>query len=242
VVIRIGTCGWSYDHWQPELYPAGLPAGNRLARYAVTFPTAELNSSFYRWPRLAAFRGWRHKLPDGFRLSVKAPRGLTHGRRLYAPETWTQRITASWNELGDKRAVLLVQLAPSHLRDDARLAYFLHQVPGWIRLSAEFRHPSWHCEEVFALLEAHGAAYCVMSGAHLPCILRATTDFAYVRMHGPDHHHLYAGAYSDTDLKWWASRIQEWDAAGKDVFVYFNNDANANAVRNARTLRALLGQ
>jgi uncharacterized protein YecE (DUF72 family) len=59
-------------------------------------------------------------------------------------------------------------------------------------------------------------------------------------MHGPDHHHLYVGSYSDTDLMWWASRIREWDAAGKDAFVYFNNDGNANAVRNARTLRTLL--
>ena len=104
----------------------------------------------------------------------------------------------------------------------------------------EFRHPSWHCEEIFALLAAHGAAYCVMSGADLPCVLRATTDFAYVRMHGPDHHHLYAGSYPDADLTWWADRIREWDAAGQDVFVYFNNDGDANAVRNARTLRLLL--
>jgi uncharacterized protein YecE (DUF72 family) len=77
-------------------------------------------------------------------------------------------------------------------------------------------------------------------GADLPCILRATTDFAYVRMHGPDHHHLYAGSYSDADLMWWTDRIHEWNATGKDVFVYFNNDGNANAVRNARTLRTLL--
>jgi len=97
-------------------------------------------------------------LPDSFRLSVKAPRGLTHGRRLYAPEVWIERIGAGWHELGDKRAVLLVQLAPSHARDDARLAYFLRVVPNWIRLTAEFRHPSWHCEEVFALLEAHDVA------------------------------------------------------------------------------------
>jgi uncharacterized protein YecE (DUF72 family) len=90
--------------------------------------------------------------------------------------------------------------APSHTRDDARLAYFLQQVPGWIRVAVEFRHHSWQCEETFALLAAHDAAYCVMSGARLPCLLRATTDFAYVRMHGPDHDHLYAGSYSDADL------------------------------------------
>jgi uncharacterized protein YecE (DUF72 family) len=97
-------------------------------------------------------------------------------------------------------------------------------------------HRSWHCEEIFALLQAHRTAYCVMSGANLPCVLRATTDLIYLRMHGPDHHHLYSGSYPDTDLAWWADRIREWDLAGHDVFAYFNNDGNANAVRNARTL------
>ena len=71
-----------------------------------------------------------------------------------------------------------------------------------------------------------------MSGAGLPCLLRATTDFVFVRMHGPDRQHLYAGSYPDADLRWWAGRIREWDRAGQDVFVYFNNDGEANAVRN----------
>jgi uncharacterized protein YecE (DUF72 family) len=240
VVVRIGTSGWSYDHWEPELYPPGLPARDRLARYAADFGTAELNSSFYRWPRPSAFGSWRRRLPDGFCLSVKAPRGLTHARKLYRPETWVQRIGLGWHELGDKRAVLLVQLAPSQPRDDERLAYFLTLIPPWIRVAVEFRHPSWHGEKVFALLASHGAAYCVMSGANLPCVLRVTTDFAYLRLHGPDQHHLYAGSYSDTDLAWWADRISEWQASGRDVFAYFNNDGGANAVRNARTLQGLL--
>jgi uncharacterized protein YecE (DUF72 family) len=179
-------------------------------------------------------------LPEGFRLSVKAPRGLTHARKLYAPEPWLQRIAAGWHELGGRRAVLLVQLPPAQSRDDARLAYFLQLVPGWMRVAVEFRHRSWHCEPVFALLEEHRAANCVMSGANLPCVLRVTTDFAYARMHGPDHHHLYAGSYPDGDLAWWAERAREWSLAGHDVYLYFNNDGNAHAVRNARTLRALL--
>ena len=241
MVTSIGTSGWSYDHWEPALYPPGLPARDRLARYAGAFSTVELNSSFYRWPRPAAFAAWQHRLPDGFRLSVKAPRGLTHGKRLYAPETWAARIAACWHELGGRRAVLLVQLPPAQPRDDARLAYFLRSLPGWVRTAVEFRHPSWQHEDVFALLERHGAGYCVMSGARLPCILRATADFAYVRLHGPDDNHLYAGSYSDDSLRWWADRIREWEQQGKDVFVYFNNDGDANAVRNARTLRGLLG-
>lgn len=185
MAIRIGTSGWSYPHWEPELYPPGLPAAARLGRYTAAFGTAERSSSFYRWPRPQAFRHWRQKLPGDFCLSVKAPRGLTHGRKLYGPETWLQRIGAGWHELGDKRAVLLAQLGPAQPRDDARLAYFLRLVPEWMRLAVEFRHSSWHCEEVFALLEAHRAAYCVMSGAHLPCVPRATADFPYVQLTAP---------------------------------------------------------
>ena len=107
-------------------------------------------------------------------------------------------------------------------------------------MAVEFRHRSWHCEATFALLAEHRTAYCVMSGANLPCVLRATTDFVYVRMDGPDHNHLYADSYPDADLTWWADRIREWSLAGQDVYVYFNNDGDANAVRNARTLHALL--
>lgn len=76
-----------------------------------------------------------------------------------------------------------------------------------------------------AFWRAHQAAYCVMSGAGLPCILRATATFVYLRRHGPDTGSLYAGSYSDDDLRWWAGRIREWDASGRDVFAYFTTTA-----------------
>lgn len=137
--------------------------------------------------------------------------------------------------------MLLVQLPPDMERDDARLAYFLDLIPEWIEVAVEFRHDSWHDGAVYAMLEHRHMAYCVMSGAQLPCVLRATAPFVYVRMHGPDRHNLYGGSYSEQDLRWWAERIVEWEAAGKDVFVYFNNDGGGNAVRNAQTLCAFLG-
>jgi uncharacterized protein YecE (DUF72 family) len=241
VDVHVGTSGWSYDHWDGVLYPPGTPPRDRLAYYVARFDTVELNASFYRWPRTATFAGWRRRLPPGFRLSVKAPRGLTHGRRLYAPEAWVPRLTAAWHELGDRRAVLLVQLAPGHERDDARLAYFLAQLPPWLQAAVELRHPSWHDEAVFRLLEQHGAAYCVMSGAGLPCVLRATAPVVYVRLHGPDPRHLYAGSYPDEDLRWWADRIREWADQGREVYAYFNNDGHGHAVRDADRLRGFLG-
>ncbi len=239
--VHVGTSGWSYGHWHGELYPHGGPPHERLARYTAEFGTVELNASFYRWPRPEAFASWRRRLPPGFLMSVKAPRGMTHARRLYAPEVWLERVAAGWHELGDRRAVLLVQLPPTLERDDARLDWFLARVPPWIRVAVEMRHPSWHADDVARLLERHGAAYVVMSGAGLPCRLLVTAPFAYVRLHGPDHQHLYGGSYTGDDLRWWADRIGEWTASGTEVFAYFNNDGDANAVRNARTLRGLLG-
>ncbi len=238
--IRIGTSGWSYPHWDGVLYPPGTPPRDRLGIYAREFDTVELNASFYRWPRDSSFRSWRWRLPAGFALSIKASRGLTHARRLYRPESWVERIAAGWHELGDRRGAVLVQLAATQARDDARLGYFLAQLPPWLRTAVELRHPSWSRDGVFELLSRHRAAYCVMSGAGLPCVLRATADFVYVRLHGPDPDHLYAGSYSERDLRWWADRLREWDAAGHDVYAYFNNDGAGHAVRNARRLRELL--
>ena len=132
---------------------------------------------------------------------MKAPRGLTHGRELYGPETWLERMAAGWHELGERRAVLLVQLRPDQERDDARLSYFLDRIPRWMQVAVELRHPSWHVEDVFSML---------------------------------------AGTYSDADLRWWADRVREWIAGGRDVFVYFNNDGFGHAVRNATSLRMLI--
>lgn len=238
--IHIGTSGWSYEHWQGVLYPYGTARWHRLGYYVAQFGTVELNSSFYKWPTVAAFKSWQRRLPPDFLLTVKAPRHLTHTKRLYAPERWLERLKTCWHELGDKRAVLLVQLSPNFSYDYHRLRYFLEQVPEWMQIAVEFRHPSWHHEAVYHLLQQYNAAYCIMSGANLPCVLRATASFVYVRMHGPDQQHLYGGFYSDADLGWWAGHIREWEGQGKEVFVYFNNDGGGNAVYNAKRLKELL--
>jgi uncharacterized protein YecE (DUF72 family) len=236
----VGTSGWSYDHWDGVLYPHGAPAAKRLAHYVAAFDTVELNASFYRWPRPTVFAGWRERLPDGFRMVVKAPRGLTHARRLREPQVWAERMAPGLEALGDRFAVLLAQLPPDLERDDALLDAFLASLPAWVPVAVELRHPSWQVEEVFELLAARGAAYVVMSGANLPCVLRATAPFVYVRLHGPDPQHLYAGSYPDADLDWWAERCQEWAAGGLEVYAFFNNDGGGNAVRDARGLLARL--
>jgi uncharacterized protein YecE (DUF72 family) len=240
LTVRIGTSGWSYNHWVGVLYPPGMPAARRLARYAEVFDTVELNASFYRWPKDSTFTGWRDQLPEGFTMSVKAHRGLTHYRRLGSPQPWIERFERCWQLLGDRRGVLLVQLHPEQHRDDARLDSFLSSVPAFIRVAVELRHPSWNDPAVYAILRSHRAAYVVMSGAGLPCIPQATTDLVYVRMHGPDPDSMYAGSYPAQDLRRWAGLIAEWGNDDRDVWMYFNNDLHGHAVRNALLLRDLL--
>ena len=240
MVVRIGTSGWSYDHWTGVLYPPKLAATRRLAVYVEEFDTVELNASFYRWPTPARFTQWRDQLPDGFTMTVKAPRGLTHARRLGSPEQWIERIAAGWDALGNRRAALLVQLHPAQQRDDERLDHFLSAVPDLIPVAMELRHPSWDDPAVYDLLRGHGAAYVVMSGPGLPCVVTATAGLAYLRLHGPGEETMYSGSYDTEELRRWAREIRAWDAEGRDVLVYFNNDLGGHAVRNAQELRSML--
>ncbi len=238
--VRIGTSGWSYDHWAGVLYRPGLPPARRLDRYAEVFDTVELNASHYRWPQETTFLNWAARLPQGFTMSVKAHRGLSHYRRLANPEPWLPRIEACQRALGRHAEAVLVQLRADMTRDDARLDAFLGMVPEWIRIAMELRHPSWNHPAVDAILTRHRTAYVVTDGLGLDCIPKATTDLVYVRMHGPDTDPPYAGSYPAAVLARWAGQITEWAQQNRRVLVYFNNDGHGNAVRNACELRGLL--
>ncbi|HWT32473.1 MAG TPA: DUF72 domain-containing protein [Microbacterium sp.] len=236
--VRIGTSGWSYDHWKDVLYPPRTPAARRLDVYAAEFDTVELNASFYHWPRAETFAGWRARVPGGFRFAVKAPRGLTHARRLRDPEVWMPRLAEGMEALGDRAGFLLFQLPATVERDDERLDTLLRALPAGVRTAVELRHPSWNSEDVFALLERRNTTYCIMSGAGMPCVPRATTGDVYLRFHGPGPQ-LYTGSYPDAELRRWADRIGHWRGS-HGIVAYFNNDGAGAAVRDARRLRELV--
>ena len=238
---RIGCSGWSYDHWVGVLYPEGTPKARWRDIYAEHFDTVELNASFYRWPGVRPFETWARVLPEGFTMAVKASRWITHARRLRDPDgAWADRLTKAWQALGARRGPILLQLPSTFERDEQRLDEFLGQLPREMPVAVELRHRSWDDEKAWTVLEQQQASYVVMSGAGLPCVLRATAPFVYVRLHGPSAQHLYSGSYSEQDLRWWADRIGEWLDQGRDVYAYFNNDPGGHAVRNADRLRELL--
>ena len=234
----IGTSGWHYDHWRGRFYPEKLPRAGWLKHYAGYFNTVELNNSFYRLPSEKAFAGWYESSPDNFVYSVKVSRYITHIKRLKDTGEAVDKFITRSAGLKEKLGPLLYQLPPNIHRNDEVLGAFLSGLPSGLKHVIEFRHGSWLVEPVFDILRRHNTGFCVFDMPRMSCPLLATAGFAYIRFHGSDG--LYSGCYSDNELSGWAERLKELAAGLGAVYIYFNNDAEAFAVRNAATLRKLL--
>jgi uncharacterized protein YecE (DUF72 family) len=230
----IGTSGWHYDHWRQLFYPDKLPKAKWLEFYSRHFSTVELNNSFYRLPSEEAFANWRDSSPANFAFAVKVSRFITHIKRLKSVEEPVNTFLERAKILEQKLGPLLYQLPPSMHRDDERLESFLSILPHGLKHTLEFRHQSWLDEEVFEILRRHNVGLCVFDMPDLTCPLVATADFAYIRFHGSTG--LYSSCYSDEELANWAGRLSGLLPEVEEVYIYFNNDAEAFAVRNAMTL------
>jgi len=238
--VRIGTSGWSYAHWREVFYPQGLPQRRWLEHYCGEFSTVELNATFYRLPAEATFSGWHKRTPERFLFAVKAPRIVTHLRKLSDCQDEMGRFLSRAKLLEDRLGPVLVQLPPRWPCDPPLLAHFLSHLPADLRFAFEFRDATWLRDDVYALLRQHNAALVRVSAPRFPDADATTADFQYLRMHGEKR--LYASKYPDESLARWADSIARWAAGGQDVFVYFNNDAHGYAVEDARTLRRMVDE
>ncbi len=198
----------------------------------------ELNNSFYHLPTEKAFTTWRESSPDDFTFAVKVSRFITHVKRLRnlesAPETFLSRARLLEHKLGP----LLYQLPPNMKRNDELLDNFLRPLPQEYQHVLEFRHQSWIDDAVFDILHQYNAGLCIFDMPGFTCPLVATSDFAYIRFHGSAN--IYASCYSNEELAQWAAKIAHLGKNLKAIYIYFNNDAEAFAVKNAATLRKYL--
>jgi uncharacterized protein YecE (DUF72 family) len=241
--LFLGTSGYVYPHWRRRFYPPWLPPRAWLPFYARHFATVELNSPFYRLPTKATFRSWRQAVPARFVFAVKASRYLTHVKRLRAPRAPLDRLLRRLQPLGPTLGPVLFQLPPQLQADLPRLRTFLAVLgrqphAAGLRTVLEVRHASWLVPDTITLLRQAGVALCFHDTRRHAVTTPVTSDFVYLRRHGPGGH--YRGSYPGTALQADARRIGRWLADDLDVFVYFNNDLQGAAVRNALALRGLL--
>ena len=239
--IRVGCSGWNYKHWRNGVfYPPRLPPRSWLAYYAEHFDTVEVNSTFYRLPRVSTVAHWVELTPDEFTMAFKASRYLTHVKRLQELPGHVDLLLDPMSPLVEspKLGPMLWQLPPTFARDDERLANALEQLPPGLRHAIEFRHESWFVDEVFEVLRDHGVALVLADRASAPALRRCelTADFAYVRLHEGRHR----GNYSHAELGRWVGRLRRL-AERAEVFAYFNNDQHGYAIENAGYVRRSLG-
>jgi uncharacterized protein YecE (DUF72 family) len=267
----VGISGWVYPRWRREFYPKGLRQADELAYASQRLSSIEVNGSFYSLQKPASWERWRDTVPDGFVFAVKGPRFVTHIKRLRDIATPLANFFASGVlALGDRLGPVLWQLPPTLAFDEELLEPFLARLPrtrgaaaalaaghdermegrSWfavdpgdpvpVRHAVEVRHPSFETEVWTDLLARHDVASVVADTAgRYPRLTATTADFAYARLHGEEE--LYASGYDDASLDRWADWVRAHLAAGRDAYVYFDNDAKVRAPFDAMTLIDRLG-
>lgn len=215
-MIYVGTSGYNYPEWKGSFYPPDLAAPKMLPYYAERFSTVEVNYTFYRMPTAKLVAGWAAQVPPDFRFTLKAPRRITHDRKLRGVGDLVRGFCDAASELGPRLGALLFQLAPTFKRDTAALDEFLQTLPPRVCGAFEFRHDSWLDEEVYARLRARNLALCIADSETRSTPAITTADYAYLRLRDE--------GYTEDDIANWADTVRNLGAQVKDVYVYFKHE------------------
>lgn len=237
-MIHIGTSGWHYKHWKGPFYPEDLPDKELLKFYSARFDSAEINNSFYQVPEKKTLQQWSRTAGENFIFAAKASRYITHMKKLKDPRQPVKKFMDKIEALGDSLGPVLFQLPPNWKKNTGRLKSFLEVLPKGFRFTFEFRDPDWFGRDVYELLAAQGAAFCIYDFNRRKSPKAVTADFIYIRLHGPGG--AYKGKYDVQTLSGWAGAVSQWQKQGKDVFCYFDNDQEGFAVENAARLKRML--
>jgi uncharacterized protein YecE (DUF72 family) len=235
----IGTSGWNYKSWRNGFY-GDTPQKRWLRFCAERFSAIEVNGTFYRLQEKSTFKKWRDETPKDFVFAIKGHRYVTHNKKLLDVGEVVIRCRESASPLGDRLAAVVWQLPAFLKKDMQRLEKFVKTLRHWksTRHAIEFRHKSWFDDEVAECLDRHAVAVCMSDAPDWPMWDRVTTDLVYIRLHG--HTRKYASSYSKAALEKWAMRIRHWLGENRAVHVYFDNDAEGAAPKNALTLLEML--
>jgi uncharacterized protein YecE (DUF72 family) len=235
--IYVGCSGWRYWKWRDSFYE-GVPQNNWFEHYLKRFDTVEINASFYSWPTVAGVQSWRRQAGrKKFVYTVKVCELITHIKKFKGTKTLVKDFGMIADILGDRMGCFLFQLPPSYRYTKTRLNDIVSQLDHPARRNVvEFRHASWWNEEVYSAFRKAGIIFCSCSGPKLPDELIPTADEVYVRLHGPKR--WYRHDYSKEELAEWAAKIK--DSGAKRAWIYFNNDNEARAPKNAAALRRMV--
>ena len=237
--FHIGCSGWFYWGWRGTFYPLTVPTHKWFPYYTEHFKTVELNAPFYSWPKRATVQCWLRQAPPDFLYSIKVNRYITHDFRM---EGTAMLVEQFYLDVGEpltgagRMACFLFQFPPSFRYTKKRLDAICKQLDPRYRNVVEFRHRSWWHADVYRALRRRKIIMCAVSAPRIPDKLVRTADDIYVRLHGTTR--WYRHDYSDEELAAWAEKIRS--SGAKRAWIYFDNDRDAHAIKNAKTLRNML--
>ncbi len=234
-MILVGTSGYNYPEWKGSFYPSDLSAAKMLPYYASKFRTVEINYTFYRMPTSKIVAGWAAQVPPGFRFTLKAPKRITHDKRLRAAEVADalRTFVSVAGELGPQLAALLFQLPPNFKKDLVLLNEFLSLLPPKTTAAFEFRHDSWLGDDVYGALRARNVALCIADSEKRETPTLTTADYAYLRLRDE--------GYGDSDIAKWTETAKQLAATCADVFVYFKHEDEGKGAEFAQQMMGNLG-
>jgi uncharacterized protein YecE (DUF72 family) len=227
--VLAGTSGYSFKEWRGHFYPENMPANEMLSYYAGRLATVEINNTFYRMPSETMLARWATEVPADFAFTLKAPRRITHEKRLVEAGPDATEFLRRAATLEDKLGVLLFQLPPYLKKDLARLTDFLEQLPAGPRVAVEFRHDSWQSDDIYEALRTYGAMLCVTDTDEGDTPFVSTSDCGYLRLRRTH--------YDDADLRAWLDRIAAQPLAR--IYVYFMHEDDSLGTRFAQRLMEL---
>lgn len=229
----VGTSGYNYPEWKGSFYPEKLPGAKMLPYYADRLSTVEINYTYYRTPNQKVLAGWSEATPASFRLTLKAPKRITHDARLKDCADRLRYFVETANTLGPKLGALLFQLPPSFRQDLGVLDAFLEEFPPGVVAAFEFRHGSWLNAEVYRRLKDRNLALCVADSDTMATPVEITADYAYFRLRDE--------GYTPADIGRWAQIIRDRTAGCREVYVYFKHEEAGKGPEFARILMDALG-
>ncbi|MDQ3170733.1 MAG: DUF72 domain-containing protein [Acidobacteriota bacterium] len=229
--IWIGTSGYNYLEWRGSFYPEKMKPADMLPFYAAAFDSVEINYTFYRMPNAKTIEGWTGATPQDFRFVLKAPKRITHEKRLKDFGDTLAVFVRLASALDDRLGPLLFQLPPNLKKDLPRLEAFLDELPDTAKAAFEFRHESWFDEDVLAALRARGAALCIADSEKISAPVVQTAAFSYFRLRDE--------GYQDADIAAWAGKVREAATSG-EVYVFFKHEESGKGPAFAKQLRELL--
>jgi uncharacterized protein YecE (DUF72 family) len=241
----LGTSGWSYEEWVEPFYR--FKKVSKIRYYNKVFKTAEIDSTFYRYPDEGTVFGWLRYTDPSFVFTAKLPQLITHDKMLdlnQGVEDDLNRFCGLMRRLLDagKLGCLLIQLPPKFRIDEiGDLEGFFEILPKEFQFAVEFRDLSWMNDETWKLLSKHEVAYTIVDEPLLPPEVKVTSKIAYFRWHGKGRRPWFDYRYKTEELKPWIPKVREASVTVEKVYGYFNNHYHGYAVENCLQILEMLG-